>query len=68
MPTPEPGPPSDQPDHETPAVRVAERARRRAAVFGDVLPDQTRDERDPAGAPTESRDDDIRREVPPHHG
>lgn len=49
-------------------MRAAERRRRRAAVFGDVLPDQTRDERDPGGASTESRDEDIRREVPPHHG
>jgi hypothetical protein len=58
----------DQPDRRTPAIRAAERRRRRAAVFGDVLPDQTRDERDPGGASTESRDEDIRREVPPHHG
>lgn len=48
----------------------AERARRRAHVFGDVLPEATRDERR-----TESPEDDgeaaedwLRHNVPPHHG
>ena len=68
MPVPETGAAGDRPDRQTPAMRAAERRRRRAVVFGDVLPDQTRDERDPSGASTESRDEDIRREVPPHHG
>jgi hypothetical protein len=45
------------------------RRRRLAAVFGDVLPDTTRDERD-AG---ESREDAgseawLKAQVPPHHG
>ena len=48
-----------------------ERARRRrlAEVFGDVLPEQTRDdaggsdEREPS-----SNDDWLRAQVPPHHG
>jgi hypothetical protein len=38
-------------------------------VFGDVLPDTTGDEREasrPSGRHT--RDDDILRDVPPHHG
>jgi hypothetical protein len=45
------------------------RKRRIAAVFGEVLPDTTSDERDPEG-----RDDDpggdswLRAQVPPHHG
>lgn len=47
-----------------------QRRKRLAEIFGDVLPDTTEDERDPA--------DDVRREsatdrwlkeqVPPHHG
>lgn len=54
----------------TTAAERAARARRLAEVFGDVLPDQTRDEREVS----EARDDDrsgeerLRREVPPHHG
>ena len=40
--------------------------RRLEQVFGDVLPDTTRDEREP---PLPQDDDDhLRREVPPHHG
>lgn len=47
----------------------AERRARLEAVFGDVLPDTTSDERDPGT----SRDDDagdswLRAQVPPHHG
>jgi hypothetical protein len=46
-----------------------ERARRRAEVFGDVLPETTRDERDDPDA-RERRDGDtwLREQVPPHHG
>lgn len=54
----------------------AERRRRRARVFGDVLPDRTRDERgdDGSGAARPGRGSDdaadewLRRQVPPHHG
>jgi len=51
---------------ETPAERRA----RLDAVFGDVLPDTTSDERDPG---TRSGEDDtgdawLRAQVPPHHG
>jgi hypothetical protein len=55
----------------------AERRRRRAAVFGDVLPEATGDERgdgwgeqpegDGPGA-EDPADERLRREVPPHHG
>jgi hypothetical protein len=53
----------------------AERRRRRARVFGEVLPDRTRDERgdDGSGAGRGGGSDDpseewLRRQVPPHHG
>jgi len=48
-------------------------AERRApldAVFGDVLPDTTSDERDPGSARGEddAGDEWLRAQVPPHHG
>jgi hypothetical protein len=49
----------------------AERRRRRAEVFGDVLPESTRDDRDPDGPGERSRDatdEWLRTNVPPHHG
>ena len=65
-PAPETEDPRDQ------ALAEAGRRRRRALVFGDLLPDGTRDERgevwsepDATGDPAE---DWLRREVPPHHG
>ena len=48
-----------------------ERARRRAEVFGDVLPQTTGDERasgDEPGDRVGGTDDWLRRQVPPHHG
>ena len=46
-----------------------ERRRRLAAVFGDVLPETTQDERDPeAPADEDVQDQWLRRQVPPHHG
>ncbi|MDN4159896.1 hypothetical protein [Nocardioides abyssi] len=46
-----------------------ERARRRAEVFGEVLPETTRDERDDPDARSR-RDGDtwLKEQVPPHHG
>jgi hypothetical protein len=49
---------------ETPAERRA----RLAAVFGDVLPETTADERDPEESPERDADEWLRRQVPPHHG
>lgn len=51
---------------ETPAERRA----RLDAVFGDVLPDTTSDERDPGTAHGEddAGDEWLRAQVPPHHG
>ena len=64
---------SRRPD-SSPAGRRAgetpdERRRRLAAVFGDVLPDTTTDERD-AEEPEAGRSDEdwLKSQVPPHHG
>jgi hypothetical protein len=47
----------------------SQRRRRLAAVFGDVLPDTTQDERDPEGSSDEDAQDRwLRSQVPPHHG
>ena len=48
-----------------------ERQRRLAEVFGDVLPDTTSDERDPAESPesaAERGDNWLKEQVPPHNG
>jgi hypothetical protein len=47
----------------------AERRRLRAKVFGEVLPEGTRDERGDAWGDRESSSDEwLRGQVPPHHG
>jgi hypothetical protein len=48
----------------------AERRRRLAAVFGDVLPETTADERSPGASSDEASAIDrwLREQVPPHHG
>jgi hypothetical protein len=54
-------------DH--PDIDAAERRRRRARVFGEVLPQSTRDDRDPDPRAREAETDSwLRRQVPPHHG
>ena len=53
------------------AHREAERKRRLAEVFGDVLPETTSDERDPADEADGSADRGdtwLKEQVPPHHG
>jgi hypothetical protein len=46
-----------------------EKRRRLAAVFGDVLPETTSDERDPeVPADEDAGDTWLRAQVPPHHG
>lgn len=50
---------------------AAERRRRLAEVFGDALPEGSRDERPDAWGDREGAvadDERLRREVPPHHG
>jgi hypothetical protein len=72
--TPEPDrqdPPA--PDDEARLARAAdaERRRRRARVFGEVLPEGTSDERGDGWSerePREGSDEWFRRQVPPHHG
>jgi hypothetical protein len=44
-------------------------ARRRASKLGDLLPDTTSDESDEGwNEEGDTRDDEMRRDVPPHHG
>lgn len=56
------------PDELTPRER-AERRRRLAKIFGDVLPEQTSDD---ASEPSEdaeaSKEEWLKRQKPPHHG
>lgn len=57
------------PRKRTPTSEPEKRADHRRdldEVFGDVLPDSTRDER--GEEPDPSRDDDLLGDVPPHHG
>ncbi len=72
----------EEPAAEEPADEAAARARpaepewqrrrRLAAVFGDVLPATTSDERDPETAAEAAGEDAgdrwLRAQVPPHHG
>jgi hypothetical protein len=60
---------AEQSTPEQPTETEWERRRRLAAVFGDVLPETTSDERDPERAADESAGDAwLRAQVPPHHG
>lgn len=46
-----------------------ERKRRLAAVFGDVLPDTTSDEREPESpSGGDASEEWLKAQVPPHHG
>jgi hypothetical protein len=51
-----------RPDGVPPDLR-----RRLDAVFGDALPDVTRDERDDAEPPSRTTDEDLLADRPPHH-
>jgi hypothetical protein len=62
-----------EPDAESSGGTETEwqRRRRLAAVFGDVLPDTTSDERDDetaTDADENAQDRWLRNQVPPHHG
>lgn len=57
-------------EETTPRER-AERRRRLARIFGEGLPEQTRDDLDPGEdeATAEERSEEwLRRQKPPHHG
>ncbi len=57
-----------EPAGETAHAR-AERRRRLAEVFGEELPAQTSDDRDPPSGEGEAGHEEwLRRQVPPHHG
>ncbi|CAN5410506.1 hypothetical protein BH09ACT12_BH09ACT12_21680 [soil metagenome] len=66
--------PDEVPDQpETPTTESPEpewrRQRRLAAIFGDVLPDTTSDERDPENPAGDSPSEAwLKAQVPPHHG
>jgi hypothetical protein len=67
----DPQPPTEGEDQDAgEAARAARRrARRRAEVFGEVLPESTRDDRDPqAPAEGDAAEEWLKRQVPPHHG
>lgn len=72
--TPEPDrqdPPARDEEARLARAAEAERRRRRARVFGEVLPEGTSDERGDAWSerePREGSDEWFRRQVPPHHG
>jgi hypothetical protein len=55
-------------EHDDRAETPAQRRRRLAAVFGDVLPDATADERDPEDGREGGAEAWLREQVPPHHG
>ena len=65
---------NDEPtSHESDSRPVDDwkRRRRLTAVFGEVLPDTTSDERDGDSGPEgddDAQDRWLRNEVPPHHG
>jgi len=55
---------NDRDDAET----ERKKRRRRAEVFGEVLPDSTSDDRDDESGERSDGDEWLRRQVPPHHG
>lgn len=63
-----PDPAATQGDDRAAKEAEAERRRRRDRVFGAVLADTTSDERGDRPTDDGSRDAELRRNVPPHHG
>lgn len=62
-----------EPDETSQAARTAASRRRERAerLLGNLLPETTNDEHGPGWGSDEggtSRDDELRRNVPPHHG
>ena len=58
--------PEQETPEETPEETEWQRRKRLAAVFGDVLPETTSDERDESDPGTS--EEWLKRQVPPHHG
>jgi hypothetical protein len=58
----------DRPEDPPTAAERAARRRRLEEVFGETLPEQTGDDVDEPGSRSDSADDWLRRQVPPHHG
>ena len=62
-------PPEPAADDSPRATETAwQRKRRLAAVFGDVLPETTSDERSDTPPREDATDAWLREQVPPHHG
>ena len=62
-------PESNEPAEDSKAESDWARRRRLAAVFGEVLPETTEDEREPsAPGATDASDAWLEEQVPPHHG
>ncbi|WP_436976010.1 hypothetical protein [Nocardia xishanensis] len=59
---------TDSSDVPRPAARRARDAARLARIFGETLPETTRDERGDDPDERGSADDWLRSQVPPHHG
>jgi hypothetical protein len=61
-----------EPEHERERQQEGERERSRLdEIFGDVLPESTRDDQDESDqrdSGQSTRDADLLRDVPPHHG
>ena len=55
-------------EHSTEVESDWQRRRRLAAVFGDVLPEQSSDDRDDSSSQAGKGDGWYRDQVPPHHG
>ncbi len=66
--TPHDDPHDDQHATSEPVESDWQRRRRLAAVFGDVLPETTRDERGATARDEDATDVWLRAQVPPHHG
>lgn len=58
--------PPDRAEASADAPRMPSERRVLDEIFGDVLADPTRDDR--AELPHQGRDDELLRDVPPHHG
>ena len=65
-----PDPDSSAPDSSAPEPKETawQRKRRLAAIFGDVLPEGTSDDRDESSGGSGTSEEWLKRQVPPHHG